>query len=133
MLFMSQAPTLQFLNMRHDALPADFLGALGSLQALTFVGVRCRASQAKCSFDVHPEAMSHRLSITPLRASTLSLSSMAVNGITKVSQRRWASQNAKHVWSDPALRDRGQVRAGRTFSRQRLTSAVRETGLQTAL
>ena len=49
MLFMSQAPTLQYLNLRHDALPPDYLGALASLQSLTFVGVRRIDSCAECA------------------------------------------------------------------------------------
>ena len=44
MLLMSQAPTLQTLSMRHDALPSGHLGSLASLQSLTFFGVRCEVS-----------------------------------------------------------------------------------------
>ena len=40
MLLMSQAPTLQALSMRHDAIPCSHLGSLASLQSLTFFGVR---------------------------------------------------------------------------------------------
>ena len=40
MLLMSQAPTLSRLNMRHDAVPRHYLGALGSLRSLTKLWVR---------------------------------------------------------------------------------------------
>ena len=40
MVLMSQAPSLRSLCMRHDAIPADHLGALASLQSLTSLVVR---------------------------------------------------------------------------------------------
>ena len=41
MLLMSQAPTLQALAMRHDAIPSGHLGSLAFLQSLTHFRVRC--------------------------------------------------------------------------------------------
>ena len=40
MLLMSQALSLRIVNVRHDAMPPHYLGALGSLRFLTHLKVR---------------------------------------------------------------------------------------------
>ncbi len=60
MLLMSQAPTLQALSMRHDAMPSSNLGSLASLQSLTFFGVRCYDSgpTVRSRSAAHPRSTS---------------------------------------------------------------------------
>ena len=79
-MFMSQAPTLQSLDIDYDALPSKHVGTVASLQALTSLTVRadckafalvsanshavpplCPHSHSRCSMRCAPSPLGWRL------------------------------------------------------------------------